>query len=167
MTKLIKTLLFSLTFTFHASSEVYSEKTAVEVVIKNFVNELSEIQLRDSQLYINLIKSSYKSSYLADISAAESKNLDIDFVNTPFEIISKIQPITFLKTEVFDKHACSFVTDDENIFAFSLINEEGWQFMSPTIYFIEYTVKHPDKIFCSALYYELSLKNTEIYLDKS
>lgn len=41
MTKLIKTLLFSLTFTFHASSEVYSEKTAVEVVIKNFVNELS------------------------------------------------------------------------------------------------------------------------------
>ncbi|WP_448213859.1 hypothetical protein [Colwellia sp. MEBiC06753] len=119
MTKLIQIItLISLLIYFPTSAEGHSNNTKVETIIKDFIIDLKAIQLKDNQLYLNLINSKYKSSYLVDITSEEKEKLDIDFANALYEVISNINSISFLKTEVFEGVACSFVTDGKMFLLF-------------------------------------------------
>ena len=125
----------------------------VDEIVLDFLADLALVQVKEGEFVSSKINRTYKSSYWADASPDDMRNVDISFVNLPFLSLAKLNDGKVLQSKVVDKYACVFVANKGVIGGFSLVYEDGWKFMAPSVYWEDQ--KLPKE--CSALKFELGL----------
>lgn len=138
------------------------EKLVIDLVY-SFLEHLVEIKPNTSQHYMSRIEIEYLSSYWK-FKAPKEGSADIELGNMYFVSLSELQNGKTLQVKIKDNVACVFIQKNKIIGAFSLINENGWKFMAPTLYFPDQDIP---KV-CSALGFELNIRNDDlIYLKQN
>ena len=125
----------------------------VDEIVLDFLVDLAQIQVEEGEIISNKINSIYKSSYWADASPDDMRNVDISLVNLPFLSLAKLNDGKVLQSKVVDKYACVFVANKAVIGGFSLVNEDGWKFMAPSVYWEDQKLSKE----CLALKFELGV----------
>ncbi|KXJ58808.1 MAG: hypothetical protein AXW17_12070 [Colwellia sp. Phe_37] len=154
---LVISLLLLTNIAFCSSNDV-EESLEVNDLVFSFLDELNQLKIKGDELYINKVSEIYKSSHWVNISQEEKKTIDIEFANMPFINLSGLHGGKVVHSKKANDVACVFVYKQGVVGAFSLVNEDGWKFMSPSIYFSDQNIP---KV-CSALGFELGIKNDDL-----
>ncbi|CAM4071782.1 hypothetical protein [Shewanella aquimarina] len=133
-----------------------THESADEIVL-DFLADLAQIQVEEGEIIASKINSIYRSSHWVDVSLGDMRNVDTSFVNAPFLSLVRLNDGKVLQSKVVDKYACVFVANKGVIGGFSLVYEDGWKFMAPSVYWEDQ--KLPKE--CSALKFELGVTATE------
>ncbi len=142
-----------------STNKVENNKDIIDLT-ESFLDELNNLKINQGELYTNQVNSRFKSSYWVDITPEEIKGIDVEFSNMLFIALKELQGGRVLQSKKADKLACVFVYNKGVIGAFSLLYEDGWKFMSPSVYFAEQNIP---KV-CSALGFELGVRNDELII---
>jgi len=150
-------LLLLTNIAFCSSNDV-EDSLEINDLVFSFLNELNQLNIKSNELYVNKVSETYKSSHWVNISHEEKKSIDIEFANMPFVNLSVLHGGKIVHSKKANNVACVFVYKDGLVGAFSLVDEEGWKFMSPSVYFSDQNIP---KV-CSALGFELGVKNDDL-----
>lgn len=131
-------------------------ENADEIVL-DFLVDLAQIQVEEGEIISNKINSIYKSSHWVDVSQDDMRKVDISLVNGPFLILADLNGGKVIQSKVVNKYACVFVANESVFGGFSLVYEDGWKFMAPSVYWEDQ--KLPKE--CLALKFELGVTATE------
>jgi hypothetical protein len=153
--------LFILSALFFISNSNAKYLTPDDVVIE-FLEDLNKLKVEDGELLSNQVNNKYKSSYWNDIIIEKQDKKDVIFANSIFVTLKELNEGGLLQSNIDDKFACVFVADKGVIGAFSLVFENGWKLMSPSLYWSNQNIPKT----CSALQYELNIKNDALILLK-
>ncbi|ABO25511.1 hypothetical protein SHLO109777_15940 [Shewanella loihica] len=129
----------------------------VDEIVLDFLVDLAQIQVEEGEIISNKINSIYKSSHWVDVSQGDMRNVDISLVNAPFLILADLNGGKVIQSKIVDKYACVFVANKAVIGGFSLVYEDGWKFMAPSVYWEDQNLLKE----CSALKFELGVTATE------
>ncbi|QYK12765.1 hypothetical protein K0I63_18900 [Shewanella rhizosphaerae] len=128
-----------------------THESAGEIVL-DFLADLAQIQVEEGEIIASKIN-----THWVDVSLGDMRNVNTSFVNAPFLSLARLNDGKVLQSKVVDKYACVFVANKAVIGGFSLVYEDGWKFMAPSVYWEDQ--KLPKE--CSALKFELGVTATE------
>ncbi|MFV7769944.1 hypothetical protein [Shewanella marisflavi] len=129
----------------------------VDEIVLDFLVDLAQVQVKEGEIISNKINSIYKSSHWVDVSQDDMRKVDISLVNAPFLILADLNGGKVIQSKVVDKYACVFVANESVIGGFSLVYEDGWKFMAPSVYWEDQKLSKE----CLALKFELGVTDKE------